>query len=308
MKNKIITMTMVGIMAFSLMACGVQQDVANSDNLSETVQEDAEDDAAASEETVEEKEEAPEIDSAAILEEYANGLSQIVGTTFKMSGSYSEDDGIISTIDGESGNVLYIYENDNQNLITGDYSSNDNTFTFTSYGVSDAGEIEELSKVSIDNFIEFNDSLEALITKTTFYNEKNSIMVESNSMAYTYADGVKYDIRLIEICEDGTLDMYYDDGVAGSGDEDITSMVRESFNEATGCDFSKDIFEDAFYNGNLLIKQENDPILANVSFKSESAKVADTGDWNSAGEIASAIYNVVDGTEESVYWGEGKFE
>ena len=75
-----------------------------------------------------------------------------------------------------------------------------------------------------------------------------------------------------------------------TSDEDITSEIRSSFNSAAGTSYDQDTMEDAFYNGNLLIKQENKPVLASLTFKSDSGKLADDEDWEGANEITSKVY------------------
>lgn len=300
MKKKLVTIMAAGVAALSMVACGAEE----AEETAAPVQEEATEDV----EVAEEPEATAPAEDAGGFDEYVAGLTSLKGTSFTMNGIYMDSYGMLADIQGESGNLCYMYENDNQNLITADYTNDDNTLTFTSYALSDGGELEEVSTVSISDFIEFNDSLDARIALVDFSNGKHSIMVESNSCAYTYADGVKYNIRLVEIGADGTLDMYYDEGLAGSGDEDITSVIRASFNEATGSDYTKEIFEDAFYNCNLLEVQEGWPVQATVSFKSYSGELADQDDWDGASEIASKIYEIMEGNLESVEWGKGSFE
>ncbi|MCR5416061.1 MAG: hypothetical protein K6E79_04620 [Pseudobutyrivibrio sp.] len=297
MKKKVLATFVASAAAFCLVACGGATEPEAPEAETQVEEAPAED--------VAEEPAKEEADTSAVLEEYAKGLTSVAGTSFKLSGKYDETDGIVGSIQGQSGNLCYMLENDDNNLVTIDYTSDNNTLTVSSFGVNDDGEVEEISRLDIDNFIEFNDKIDIAITQTYFTNDKETIMIESNGLAYTYADGVKYNIRLIEVCDDGFLDLYFDDGLAGSGDEDITKTIREGFNLATGCDFSKDTFEDAFYNRNLLIKQENDTVLAGVSFVSETAKLADNGDWDGVNEIVPGMYDVVGGVADEVYWGEG---
>lgn len=49
------------------------------------------------------------------------------------------------------------------------------------------------------------------------------------------------------------------------------------------------------------------PVAASVEFKSESAKLADDGDWDGASGISSKLYENPDADVEPFYWGTGKF-
>jgi hypothetical protein len=178
---------------------------------------------------------------------------------------------------------------------------------YQSFVINEAKEVEGYSQVVVNDLIEFCDDNRILFSEITPEMNKNVIMIESRSLAYTYADGVKYRLVLVDISDDGTLSVSYDDSLAGSGDEDITSMLRQGFNEATGRNYDKDTFEDAFYRDNLLIEQEGNPVHASITFKSESSKLADNDDWDGANENANRLYELATTPGEPVYWGEGKF-
>ena len=255
------------------------------------------------------EEETP-TDNGIIFQEYTAGLKDIAGSSFKMNAVYEEEDGYASfgpSIEGESGNLCWIYGADNKFLITVDYESTTNKLSVNSLKVSADGKVEVADTESFDEFIFFDDDLDVLMSEITLPNGKDTLMIESRGLAYSYADGVSYGIKLIQIGEDGSLDTYYDDGLAGSGDEDITSEIRSSFNSAAGTSYDQDTMEDAFYNGNLLIKQENKPVLASLTFKSDSGKLADDEDWEGANEITSKVYALMDSKSGQVYWGEGEF-
>ena len=56
----------------------------------------------------------------------------------------------------------------------------------------------------------------------------------------------------------------------------------------------------------MFIDQEGKPVHAKIEFKSDSAKLADSGDWDGASAIASKIYENMGTEGENIHWGEGK--
>ena len=300
MKNKILSTVIIVAMGLSLVACG------NAESTTESSKPEIE----TATENTPEKESAAELsdeEKSAKFTDYTDSLKKLTGTNFKMSTTYSEENGFDAVIDGESGTLLWEYPLNADCLITADYNSSTNSLTFNSHALNSQGELDTISTVSLDNFIAFTDDCKILFSGLSLTTEREAIMVESRGLAYTYADGVDYRITLIEVGADGTLDVIYEDGLCGSGDEDITADIRKSFNEALDSNYSKDEFEDSFYNGNLIIEQENKPVWAKITFKSDTAKLADTGDWDSVNEVTSKLYELSSTNGEPLYWGEGQF-
>ncbi len=305
MKKRILSTIIPAALALSLVACGNTE--ASTDNGTATTEtdvnttvEDSSDEESTGELTDEEK--------AAKYTAYTDSLKKLDGTSFKMSTIYSEENGFDTIIDGESGALFWEYPLNADCLITADYDSSTNSLCFNSHTINSQGEVETISTVALDNFIAFTDECKILFSGLGLTTEREAIMVESRGLAYTYADGVDYNITLLEIGADGTLDVIYEDGLAGSGDEDITADIRKSFNEALGSNYSKGEFEDAFYYGNLIIEQENKPVFATITFKSDTGKLADNNDWDSVNEITSKLYEQMSNQADPPNWGEGQFK
>lgn len=297
MKKKLVALLLV--VACMNMACGKQE----QEEISNTVEEPAVDEA-----EIEETDsvEITDDERVEVFSSYIDGLLKLADTSFTMDGKCISS-GLEEDINGESGILYWQYPLINDNLITTEYDSKSNCLTFKSLDVNSEKEIEVVSEITLEDFIGFSDSLDILFSEVAPDPERDLIMVESRGTAYTYADGVTYSITLIEIKEDGTLETIYEDSLSGSGDEDITSGIRSGFNEVMGQEYSKDEFEDIFYNGELFIRQEMKPIHAEITFTSDAAKLADRGDWEGASAISAKMYGT-DGTDgEEVYWGEGQF-
>lgn len=296
MKNRILVAMFCTIFAVNMIACGKEETV--EPEVTEQVEESVE--------------EAPTEESAEITDEkrqeiftsYIDGQTKLADKSYKMNAGNSENDGIYGDVESESGLLYWQFEG--ANLITAEYDGSANSLSYKSLAVNEAGETEVVSETTLEDFIRFSDDSKVLFS-TMNLNDKPVIMVESRGLAYTYADGVDYHITLIEIGDDGNLSKIYEDGLAGSGDDDITSEFRKSFNDATGLNYDKDFFEDVFYNGNLIIEKENKPVQATITFKSESSKLADAENWEGANEITNKLYELFDKNGETIYWGEGQF-
>ncbi|SDB45298.1 hypothetical protein SAMN02910298_02269 [Pseudobutyrivibrio sp. YE44] len=303
MKKKILTLFIISSLAAGMVACGGKE--AEQEPESPVVENTTQSETPEAE--TESTDELSADDKAAAFKDYTDGLNKIGGKNFKVYAGLDKDNGICSTVETEDGVLYWQYANDNNNLVTVEYASGNNNLNINSWDVSAEGKVEIVSSINIEEFIPISDDLTILFSGLSLSDKKDVMMIESRGLAYSYADGVDYNITLIEIKEDGSLDKFFDEGVAGSGDEDITSGVREKFNKTTGSEYSQDTFEDIFYNGKLFIEQENKPILASIKFKSESGKLADNGDWDGANEITSKIYALMDTPGDPVYWGEGQF-
>ncbi len=345
MKKEIVSILIAGTMATGLMACGTSKTVENdgsesatessaempTDNSTESSTEESgtnsdnnateEETGAAAGSSVANEDISNEGDSAtdsinlessgsgdngtAAFDEYISSMESITGSVYAVGAKYTNEE-IVIDVESDNGNIGYTYANDGMNLITMDYSGDNNTLTIKSLAI-DNGEVKEVGEATIEDFIMFCDSCEMRLSQMEFANGKDSIVIETHGIAYTYGDGAHYDINLIEIQDDGSLEAYYDEYLEGSGDEDITSELRASFNDATSSDYTQEEFEAAFYSSDLLAEQTSTPILASVSFTSAAAKFADEGDWDSANQIVSEIYGSEDGTGDYVLWGSGEF-
>lgn len=302
MKKRFIAMMFSAVMALSVMSCAKADEEAEPVVTEEPAEADATKDA---DET--KPAESPQVDKNAVFQSYLDSMPKLADTTFKINGGYDANEGIYGIVEGKSGLLYWIYTSGGK-LITAEYDATKNCLTYKTLDVNEAGEIEVFCEMPVEKLIMFNDDIKILFSEFTTENNQDVIMVESRGMAYTYADGVQYYIDLIEIHSDGTLTSLYGDGLAGSGDEDITSDIRAGFNSAVGHEYTKDEFEDIFYNGNMFIEQEGMPVHASIEFKSESSKYADVNDWDNANVIPQKIYELMDNPDgEPVYWGEGKF-
>lgn len=302
MKKRILPLMMTAVLAAGFVACGnnaTEEQPATSQTQTE--------ENTNTEEPEETTSELSADDKAAAFQAYLDSQKKLDGKTFKLSGGYDPNEGIYPVVEAEDGLLYWEYVGSDV-LVTVDYMSGNNNLNINSWTVGASGEVELTSSVNLEEFISFNDDINIDFSSLSLTDKDNVMMIESRGMAYTYADGVDYHITLIEIKNDGVLDKFYEDNLAGSGDEDITADIRASFNKATGQEYSKDTFEDAFYNGNLLTEQENRPVLANISFKSDSGKLADNNDWDGASAIASKLYENMDKPVDPIYWGEGKFK
>lgn len=246
-------------------------------------------------------------EKAQVLADYTKSLEKLGDKTFDMNVGYKVNDGLYGKIDGPIGALYWQYALNTDNLVVAKYDGTKNALSFESVTVDENGETKILSDVVLSDYLRLSDEMKVLFSSLETASGQNLIMVEYRDLAYTYADGVTYNITLIQIGDDGSLIKVFDDGICGSGDEDITATLRAGFNKAVNKDYAKDTFEDAFYNGNLLIEQENMPVYATIQFKSESGKLADDGDWEGASGIASKLYENMDSDVAPFYWGKGKF-
>ncbi len=246
--------------------------------------------------------------SGSVFDNYTDNLTKLAGSSFNMSVEYGTNNGFHPIIDSKSGNLFCeISPSNDENLITADYDSSENILTISSLAAG-AYDVEAIDSVELKDFINFDDLQNILISNIDLASGQPAIMIESRSMACTYGDGVGYNITLIKVGENGKLSVLYEDGVSGSADEDITSEVRADFNRLTGNEYSKEMFNDIFYNGNLFIEQKKMPVLASISFKSDSAKYQENGEWEISNEISSKLYNNTNETLKTMFWGSGQFD
>lgn len=306
MKKRTVTFLLSMMVAASVVACGETDTKQTSTEESQVVTEETETNNDAPIETA--TEQLTDEEKGQILADYPTGLEKLADKTFDMKAGYKASEGLYDKIDGPSGTLYWQYSLNTDNLVVAKYDSDENALTFESIGVDEAGKAVVTSDVFLEDFLGISDDTKVLFSGLNTTSGQNLIMVEYRDVAYTYADGVTYNITLIQIGDDGSLTKVFDDGLCGSGDEDITADLRAGFNKAIARDYSKDTFEDAFYNGNLLIEQENMPVAASIEFKSESAKLADDGDWEGASGISSKLYENPDADVEPFDWGTGKFD
>ncbi len=308
MKKKLLSLLLISMLSALIMACGKQEGSQGADSTAEPSGTEAvSNEGIGQDEKDGDNQQLSEEEQAVVFQEYIDGQKKLAGTSFKMYGNYSEENGIYDAVEADDGLLFWYYYSDDC-LITVDYMSATNNLNINSWFVNDKGELDIINSINLQEFIPFSDDLKILFSALSTQDKDSVLMIESRGLAYSYADGVDYRITLIEIRPDGSLDKFYEDGLAGSGDEDITSEIRSSFNKAVGQEYSKDEFEDIFYNGNLFIEQENKPVYATITFKSESGKLADSGDWDGANVIVSQIYDLMENPGDPVYWGEGKIE
>ena len=305
MKKKTIAILLSMMVASSVVACSeADTKQVSEENAQVTAATSEAEDNSADEATTEQ---LTEEERNQILSDYTAGIEKLADKNFDMKAGYKASEGLYDEIDGPSGILYWQYPLNTDILVTAKYDSEKNALTFESIDVDDNGETVVTSDVTLTDFLGISDDTKVLFSGLDTTAGQNLIMVEYRDVAYTYADGVTYNITLIQIGDDGSLTKVFDDGICGSGDEDITATLRAGFNKAVNKDYSKDTFEDAFYNGNLLIEQENMPVAASIEFKSESAKLADKGDWEGASGISSKLYENPDADVEPFDWGTGKF-
>ena len=306
--NRMVLLALMAGISLCFTACaGTSKEEASTEPATEATVEETQAEATEEAEEPSEDEKEP-ADTEAVFTEYINSLNKLGGTTFKMNGNYDQTAGLYAVIESESGVLYWQYNTVNDGLTTVNYDGASNTLEVDSLSVDENGNVVVTDSVTISDFIGFDDEHKILFSGLSLPDRQDVMMIESREKGYTFADGISYHLTYIEVCEDGSLDMFYNDGLAGSGDEDITYDLRTSYNEEFGSEYTQEEFEDIFYNGNMIIEQENMPVYATITFKSDSGAIADTGDWDAAGEIASKLYDSMEDPNETVYWGEGKFE
>lgn len=293
MKKKLLIITLAVAMVFSAVACSKKTD---------TVKEEVK-----QEKKEEKNEESKSTAGQTSLNDFAKGFDSLSGENFEVLASYSDNEGITTSVNGRNGTVGYFLTNGDATLVTIDYENDTNELYVASYGLDASGEVEGISVISLNDAIFMSDNARVCAGTLSFLDINNALMIEYRGNAYTYADGVTYRIVLIEISEDGQLSVAMDNGLSGSGDEDITSDLRAEFNSMTGFGVSQQEMEDAFYYGNLLLTQYDATIVAGYNYQSESAKYADAGDWDKADEITSKLYQLSEG-DAGVSWATGTFE
>lgn len=191
-------------------------------------------------------------------------------------------------------------------IVTADYYSEQNFLILNSYDIKEDGEIESISKITIDSFIEFYDSININIAMFTTPAGNDAIMIETNQVLYSLSDGGDYHVYIIEIDQNGILEKICDEDLAGSGDVDITEAYNTVLNDCLEKNYSQDVFDSMVENGKGIIEQENLPIYATINFKSDASKLADENNWDGVNEFSSKIF--FNNSTEWIYWGEGTFE
>ena len=294
MKKRLLILTMAFALILSAVGCSKKQ--AEPDVTEQTEEKEKET-----------KEDTKSTKGQTSLQEFAKGFDCLSGETFELTATYSENDGITSKVKGRNGTVGYFLTNGDATLVTIDYENDTNELYIASYGLDANGEVEGISVVSLNDAIFMSDNARVCAGTLSFLDINNALMIEYRGNAYTYADGVTYRIVLIEISEDGQLSVAMDNGLSGSGDEDITADIRDEFNSTTGFGVSQDEMEDAFYYGNLLLTQYDATIVAGYNYQSEASKLADADNWDGASEIASKLYGLSEG-DAGISWATGTFE
>lgn len=263
--------------------------------------------AGASDESAETIIENEEIDYQEAYSEVLNNQRSLKGSTYDIYvTSYMDEDFgmLLYSYSGEtqSGNLANIYVNDN--LITCDYNSDNNSLDISSYGIKNDA-VECLSEVSVDNFLPFDDQGDVCLSNIKI-NNRDYIAIESRVTSSTWSDGTSYDITLISYDEAGKLILSYRDGVGGSSDYDITAEMRSSFNSAFNTNYTQDDFERAFYDGEYLLKEGE--VLVHITCQSDLGLLWDDTNfepWSNKYEEYSEQLSTP-GTR--VYWGQGKIE
>ena len=195
--------------------------------------------------------------------------------TTKTGQSYEEYYPIV----GESGIIGYHFFNDDQNVFVA-YCDGDNKLIIKSYGVDGDDNVELLSGYDSMEFLDLSDQEKISIYQTTLPNGKQAFMVENWGQLSSTGDGVTYGIGVYEINEDGTLTETMSDETAGSGDEDITADLRNTYNSAVGANVNQERFERAFYDEDLLINDAADASeFITVEMISKYQKEMDAGQF-----------------------------
>lgn len=291
--KKILTMGLVVLMSINFLGCKSSNNSSDSNAKAVETQASTQATTEASKSTKD------------IVKNYTDDLNMLNDKTFSMDIEYVNKGNQMKTqpvIDSEDG-CLYWELIDNC-LVTAMYEADSNTLTLTTSTIDDSGNIESASFYTLDDLLTVSDETNIIISNLNI-NSKNIIMIESRSIVYTYADGVEYGIKLIELSDDGTLTIIFSDKIAGSGSEDITKTIRDSFNKATSLNCSKDEFEDAFYDGDMLSDNLECSKKACVEFISNAAKTYNTTkDVNILYETQKKLSSF-DTIED---WGEGSFK
>ena len=301
MKKKLLITVMALAMTLSFAACSEKK--AENDTVSSEQTESPEQ--SAKEE--DKKDDTKSTTGQTSLKDFSKGFDMLSGEEFEVLASYAEGEGITTSVKGRNGSVGCFLTNGDATLVTIDYENDTNELYIASYGLDEKGEVEGISVLSLDDAIFMSDNARVCAGTVSFLDITNALMIEFRGDAYTYADGITYRIALIEISEDGHLSLVMDKGLAGSGDEDITSDLRAEFNGATGFGVSQREMEVAFYYGNLLLTQYDATIVAGYHYQSEAAKFSDAGDWDKASENATKLYDLSSG-DEVITWAVGTFE
>jgi hypothetical protein len=75
----------------------------------------------------------------------------------------------------------------------------------------------------LDNFIEAADNCGYLLSSANTKDGKEVLTVEGRAVLQSCGDGTHVSMRMIEIKDDGTLELVFDDGIMGAEAEDIVS-------------------------------------------------------------------------------------
>ena len=244
----------------------------------------------------------PSSESESVFKDFTDGLKSIEGTSFSV---YAKSEGC--QIDGDSGTLATLNVAGNKYLVSIDYDSSLNQIQIISFGVSNSGKVEKINTVFIDEAIEICDSFKLYASYVSLPNGKETIMVESRDEVYSYADGINYKIWLVNISENGQLELFYEDGQSGSGDEDITADIRKTFNSASGNSYTQEQFEDVFYDGNMFSEKEMYNALAKIEYKSDAGKKVDEEDFDKVSEIVEQLNDLETTPGKVLYWGSGEF-
>ena len=223
---------------------------------------------------------------------------------YQLSIGYKDNSGLYPIVTSEDGIIGYTYLGDNK-LVTVSLDSSNNELILSSIGTASDGSFVTDGSVTLEGFFIISDISNVLFSNITMPDGNDAILIEARSTAYTFSDGVDYHMYIVEMEDDGKLNLVLDTWTCGSGDEDITSTIRKEFNDVMESDYTQDYFEDIFWKGNMYVEKEHLPVFAKLTFKSYTSDWADQGDWDRSNKVIEKIYgNVGEVTE----WGIGEFK
>ena len=303
MKKKNIAILLGLILITALTACGKNSDDNSRNRKSETEVStaiDANADVNTNGKTEPETNKSQEID----YDTYIKSQKILDDNKYQLSIGYKDNSGLYPIVTSEDGIIGYTYLGDNK-LVTVSLDSSNNELILSSIGTASDGSFVTDGSVTLEGFFIISDISNVLFSNITMPDGNDAILIEARSTAYTFSDGVDYHMYIVEMEDDGKLNLVLDTWTCGSGDEDITSTIRKEFNDVMESDYTQDYFEDIFWKGNMYVEKEHLPVFAKLTFKSYTSDWADQGDWDRSNKVIEKIYgNVGEVTE----WGIGEFK
>lgn len=300
MKKKNIAILLGLILTTALTACGKNYDDDSRYRKSETEVStaiDANADVNTNGKTEPKTNKSQEID----YDTYIKSQKILDDKKYQLSIGYKDNSGLYPIVTSEDGIIGYTYLGDNK-LVTVSLDSSNNELILSSIGTASDGNFVTDGSVTLEGFFIISDISNVLFSNITMPDGNDAILIEARSTAYTFSDGVDYHMYIVEMEDDGKLNLVLDTWTCGSGDEDITSTIRKEFNDVMESDYTQDYFEDIFWKGNMYVEKEHLPVFAKLTFKSYTSDWADQGDWDRSNKVIEKIYgNVGEVTE----WGIG---